>query len=186
MIRLRATTVADAEIIAAIYAPYVMTSAVSFEDEPPGADVIAARMMAKDGFYPWVVGESVEDGEILGFACAAQFREYPAYRFAVETSVYVVGELQRNGIGRMLYEALIDTLESQGFTQAIAAIPLPNDISIKLHEAMGFFRAGVYREIGYKHGQWRDVGLWQRQLATPETSPPEPKSFRTTGLVRFD
>src|SRR3546814_5636041 len=97
------------------------------------------------GFYPWLVAASSDDGTVLGFAYATQFRERHAYRFAVETSVYVAGELQRNGVGRMLYEALIDTLAAQGFTQAIAAISLPNDASIKLHDALGFFRAGVYR-----------------------------------------
>src|SRR3546814_12770947 len=86
----------------------------------------------------------------------------------------------------MLYEALIDTLAAQGFTQAIAAISLPNDASIKLHEALGFFRAGVYREIGFKHGAWRDVGLWQRELATAEVPPPETRSFQEAGVVRLD
>src|SRR3546814_13834884 len=113
-------------------------------------------MLWMDVLYPCLVGGSSDDGTFLGFSYTSQFRERRAYRFAVETSVYVAGELQRNGVGRMLYEALLDTLESQGLTQAIVAIALPNDASIKLHEAMGFFRAGVYREIGYKHGQWRD------------------------------
>lgn len=186
MIEIRAATPADAEAIAQIYAPYVVTSSVSFEDEPPSAAVIAERMQLKDSAYPWLVGVSTETGTILGFAYASRFRERPAYRFAVETSVYVAGELQRNGVGRMLYEALLDTLESQGFTQAIAAIALPNDASIKLHEAMGFFRAGIYREIGYKHGQWSDVGIWQRELAKPENPPPEAKSFKDVGVVRFN
>lgn len=185
MIHIRPATAEDAAAIARIYTPYVVTSAVSFEDDPPSARKIAERMLFREGFYPWLVAIAAEDETVLGFAYATRFRERPAYRFAVETSVYVASELQRNGVGRMLYEALIDTLESQGFTQAIAAIALPNDASIKLHEAMGFFRAGIYREIGYKHGQWRDVGLWQRELATPEIPPPEPKSFREIGVVRF-
>ncbi len=184
MIEIRPATTADAQAIAAIYAPYVESSAVSFEEEVPSAEQIAERMALKDGLYPWLIATSSEGSGVMGFACASRFRERPAYRFAVETSIYVAGDLQRNGVGRMLYDALIDTLEFQGFTQAIAAIALPNDASIKLHEAMGFFRAGIYREIGFKHGQWRDVGLWQRELATPENPPPEPKSFRQVGVVR--
>lgn len=184
MIEIRAATAADAGAIASIYAPYVVTSAVSFEDEAPSPETIAERMRLKEGLYPWLVAVSTDEGTILGFTYASRFRERPAYRFAVETSVYVAGELQRNGVGRMLYDALMDTLEAQGFTQALAAIALPNDASIKLHEALGFFRAGVYREIGYKHGQWRDVGLWQRPLAEPVVPPMEPKSFQQTGVVR--
>lgn len=186
MIQIRPATIADAEAIAAIYAPYVVSSAVSFEDRAPSAADIAERMQERAGLYPWLVGVSTDEDTVLGYAYAARFRERPAYRFAVETSIYIGGELQRNGIGRMLYGALLDTLESQGFTQAIASIALPNDASIKLHEAMGFFRAGIYREIGYKHGQWRDVGIWQRELATAENPPPEPKSFTEVGVVRFD
>ncbi|API58006.1 GNAT family N-acetyltransferase [Tardibacter chloracetimidivorans] len=186
MIGIRPATAEDAAAIAQIYAPYVVTRSVSFEDNPPSPGTIADRMEYRDGFYPWLVATSSDDGTVLGFAYATQFRERHAYRFAVETSVYVAGELQRNGVGRMLYEALIDTLAAQGFTQAIAAISLPNDASIKLHEALGFFRAGVYREIGFKHGAWRDVGLWQRELATAEVPPPEPRSFKEVGVVRLD
>ena len=66
---------------------------------------------------------------------------------------------QGQGAGRLLYEALIDTLRAQGFIQAIGVIALPNDSSIELHEAVGFRRAGVYREVGFKHGRWIDVGF---------------------------
>lgn len=184
MIEIRAATAADADAIARIYAPYVATSSVSFEDVAPDAEEIARRIALFDGLYPWLVCMAAEDGTLLGFAYASRFRERPAYRFTVETSVYVAGELQRNGIGQMLYAALLDTLEAQGFTQAIATIAIPNDGSIRLHEAMGFFRAGNFREIGYKQGQWRDVGYWQRELAAPSHPPIEPRPFSITGVIR--
>ena len=184
MIKIRAATPADAEAIARIYAPYVATSAVSFEDVAPDAQEIARRIQLFEGLYPWLVCMAVDDETILGFAHAARFRERPAYRFTVETSVYVAGELQRNGIGRMLYSALLDTLEAQGFAQAIATIAVPNDGSIRLHEAMGFFRAGNFREIGYKQGHWRDVGFWQRELASVSNTPREPSLFHRIGVVQ--
>jgi phosphinothricin acetyltransferase len=87
-------------------------------------------------------------------------------------------------VGRLLYEALIDTLRAQGFVHAIGAITLPNDRSIRLHEATGFRRAGVYREVGFKHGQWIDVGFWQCELNTPVVPPMEPKKFSDVGVVR--
>ena len=90
---------------------------------------------------------------------------------AVETSVYVAGAVQGQGVGRLLYEALIDTLRAQGFTQAIGVLSLPNDQSIKTHEAVGFRRAGVYREIGFKLGRWIDVGFWQCELARQRACP---------------
>ncbi len=90
----------------------------------------------------------------------------------------------RGGVGRLLYEALIDTLRAQGFTQAIAAITLPNDASISLHESVGFRRAGVYREVGYKQGRWIDVGFWQCELNDSKVPPVEPRPFSAVGVVR--
>lgn len=184
MIRIRAAELADAGAIAAIYAPYVATSAVSFETEAPSGQVMRARMKAANGHYPWLVATANDSSVILGYAFATRFREREAYRFVVETSVYVAGELQRQGVGRLLFEALVDTLRAQEFTQAIAAIALPNEASIALHESLGFRRAGVYREVGYKHGQWRDVGLWQLSLAEPKNPPIEPRPFSEVGVVR--
>ena len=64
-------------------------------------------------------------------------------------------------------------LERQGFTQAIAAITLPNEASVRLHERLGFRHAGTYGQVGCKLGAWQDVGLWQRPLARrpPPTRP---------------
>jgi len=184
MIRIRAAELADAGHIAAIYAPYVATSAVSFETEAPSGQTMRARMKAANGHYPWLVATADDSSVLLGYAFATRFREREAYRFVVETSVYVAGDLQGKGVGRLLYEALLDTLRAQLFTQAIAAIALPNEASIALHESLGFRRAGVYREVGYKRGRWIDVGLWQASLAEPANPPVEPKPFSEVGVVR--
>lgn len=169
--KIRAATLEDAAAIASIYAPYVTGSSVSFEMSPPDAAEMARRMEAGGGLYPWFVALD-DDGEaLIGYAYASQFRPRPAYHYVVETSVYIDPAHQGRGAGRMLYEALLHTLEKQRFAQAIAAITLPNDASVKLHEALGFISAGVYRQVGYKGGRWLDVGLWQRALA-PATNPP--------------
>lgn len=181
---IRAASAADAPAIAAIYAPYVSSSAVSFETEAPSVDDIAGRIAASDGLYPWLVALHEDDGVILGFAYAGQFRPRAAYRFAVETGVYLAGDMTGRGYGRLLYATLVATLEAQDFTQAIASISLPNDHSIDMHEAVGFRRTGVYRSVGFKHGQWRDVGIWQRDLAAAGVPPPEPKRFADVGVVR--
>jgi phosphinothricin acetyltransferase len=95
----------------------------------------------------------------------------------VETTVYVGEGAQRRGVGRLLYARLLDLLRAQGFTQAIAAISLPNDASVKLHELAGFRRAGVYRQVGWKLGRWVDVGLWQAELQPPAHPPAEPRDL---------
>jgi phosphinothricin acetyltransferase len=183
---IRAATPDDAGEIAAIYAPHVLTGTASFEIDPPDADEMRRRMAASDGLYPWLVVTNGEpEGGVIGYAFATRFRERPAYRYVVETSIYVAEVGQGRGAGRLLYEALIDTLRAQNFTQAIGAIALPNDASIAVHEAVGFRRTGVYREVGYKHGRWIDVGLWQCELTEPRIPPEEPLRFAEVGIVRI-
>jgi phosphinothricin acetyltransferase len=180
--RLRAATPDDAAAIADIYAPFVTASMVSFETEPPDAAAMRGRIEAGGGLYPWLVGEA-EDGTMLGYAYAAPFRPRPAYRFAVETTIYLRSEACGRGLGARLYAPLLATLEAQGFTQAIAAITLPNPTSVRLHERLGFAAAGTYREVGWKLGAWHDVALWQRSLAQPGAPPAEPRPPRLADFL---
>ncbi|WP_271299209.1 GNAT family N-acetyltransferase [Sphingomonas sp. CV7422] len=185
MIALRPATGDDAAAIAAIYAPHVLAGTVSFEVEAPDPHTMQARMARADGLYPWIVATTGADqGGVLGYAYATRFSERDAYRWAVETTIYVADVAQRQGVGRLLYQGLIHTLRAQGFTQAIARIALPNNASITLHEQVGFRRAGVFRAIGHKHGQWIDVGYWQCMLAEPASPPLEPRRFTDIGVRR--
>lgn len=184
MITLRAATPDDAAAILAIYAPYVVTNAVSFESAAPTAREMKARIKAAGDVHPWIVAVEEESGLVLGYAFAKPVRPGTAYRFAVETACYVAGELEGQGIRRTLYQSLLATLTEQNYTQAISTLTMPNDKAIVLHEAIGFRRAGVYRELSFKNGQWIDVGLWQRSLSEPGTPPEEPKGFAEVGVVR--
>jgi L-amino acid N-acyltransferase YncA len=166
--------------IAAIYAPFVTDSPVSFETAPPTAEEMRARIEAGGDLYPWIVAADDQDA-VLGYAYATAFRPRPAYRFAVETSVYLSASAQGRGLGERLYRALIETLIAQGFMQAIGAITLPNPGSVRLHEKVGFFQAGTYRQVGYKFGRWLDVGLWQRHLALLGDLPAEPLRLDQVG-----
>jgi phosphinothricin acetyltransferase len=179
--RIRAATPDDAAAIAHTYAPYVEGSVVSFEVEAPGVDEMAARMAAGASLYPWLVAESGDAG-IAGYAYACAFRTRPAYRFAVETTIYLNGDAQGRGVGRRLYFMLLELLRAQGFAQAIAAITLPNDASVMLHERLGFGHAGTYRQVGYKLGAWWDVGLWQCPLAPVADPPAEPLPLAAVAL----
>ncbi|WP_085808813.1 arsinothricin resistance N-acetyltransferase ArsN1 family B [Sphingomonas sp. TZW2008] len=168
-VAIRAARPSDAAAIAAIYAPHVLTGTVSFETEAPDADAIVARMAAAGDVYPWLVPA---DGEtVLGYAYAGRFRERAAYRFAVETTIYLADAVQRRGIGRRLYGALLEDLRGRGFTQAIGVIALPNDASVALHEALGFRAAGRFAAVGCKFGRWVDVGYWQCALADRDGAP---------------
>lgn len=172
MIR-HADPAADAPACAEIYAPFVRDTAVSFEEDPPGADELARRIAAQSRCHPWLVAE--RDGEPAGFAYASPHRSRAAYRWAADVAVYVVARHQRRGVGRELYRGLLELLRRQGLRTACAGITLPNDPSVALHEALGFVPVGVYRNIGWKAGAWRDVGWWQLELSRPgRGTPAEP------------
>ena len=171
--RIRLATQADAAAIAAIYAPYVEDTRISFEEVAPGAAEIAMRM--SNPLYPWLVAE--QDGRVAGFANSSPFRVRRAYRWSVEVGIYVAPDAKRCGLGRALFEKLLDLLTAQGFVSAIAGIALPNEASVGFHEALGFVHAGTYREVGFKLGEWADVGLWQRDLAPRTDEPVEPRPF---------
>ncbi len=162
----------DAATCAAIYAPYVATP-ISFEDVPPDAAEFAQRIEKYAATHQFLVAE--EDGAVVGYAYACEWAVRPAYRWSVETSVYVDSERRHAGVGRALYTRLFELLRAQGFRVAVAGVTLPNPASIGLHESMGFEPIGALRDIGWKSGGWRDVGYWQLYLQPPgEGTPAEP------------
>jgi L-amino acid N-acyltransferase YncA len=169
----RAATGRDARACAAIYAPYVTDTAVSFELEPPGAAEVAGRIAAAAARHAWLVLEDA--GRVVGFAYGQPFRERAAYRWACETSIYLELGRRRTGGGRALYQALLARLAERGYREAVAGMTLPNEASEGLHRALGFEPVGVYRRVGWKHGAWHDVAWMQRTIGTGEDPPAEPR-----------
>ena len=169
---IRIASTGDARAIAAIYAPYVTDTVISFELEPPGEIEMAGRIDGVLRRLPWLVCE--QDGDILGYAYASRHRERTAYQWSVDAAVYVAPRAHRRGVGRSLYAVLLAVLRLQGLQGVFAGIALPNDASVGLHEAMGFAPVGVYRRVGFKLGAWRDVGWWGMALgpAAPDPRPP--------------
>jgi len=161
----------DGAACAEIYAPSVRAGAASFEAEPPSTADMASRIAAIARTHPWLVCE--RDGVVAGYAYASAHHDRAAYRWAADVAVYVDARRHRSGVGRELYEALLSLLARQRLQIACAGVTLPNDASVALHEALGFEPVGVYRAIGFKRGQWHDVGWWQVRLRPPGDGPPE-------------
>lgn len=159
---IRPATVEDAAAIQAIYAPIVAETVISFEEEPPTVDEMAARIVATLVGHPYLI--ATRDHQVVGYAYAGAHRSRSAYRFSADVTIYVSRNACRTGIGRALYAALLADLSRRGFHAAFAGIALPNAASVGLHEAMGFEALGIYREVGFKFGRWHDVGWWQRML----------------------
>jgi phosphinothricin acetyltransferase len=181
VVRIRVATEGDAAAIAAIYRPVVENTAISFETVAPDSDEIARRLNDTLPSYPWIVCEI--DDHIVGYAYATRHRVRGAYRWSVDTSVYVSDGCRRRGVGSGLYASLFAMLTAQGFVNAYAGIALPNPGSVGLHESMGFEKIGVYRRVGYKLGRWHDVGWWQLGLREHEQSPREPLDVTTLSTL---
>ncbi len=171
--KIRGASELDAKACAAIYAPYVRETAISFELEPPSVAEMAERISKTVETHAWLVLED-DDGRVVGYAYGGPMKPRAAYRWSCEVSVYLEVGRRRTGGGRALYEALFDRLTERGYRTAIAGMMLPNDASEGLHRSLGFEPIGVYRKIGWKHNTWHDVAWAQRALAVTDDPPAEP------------
>jgi len=169
----RDATPDDAALCAAIYAPYVTGSVITFESEPPDAGAMAERIAAAQVKHAWLVAE--RDGAVAGYAYAGPWKARPAYRWSCEATVYVAAGAQRGGVGRALYAALLDRLAARGYRTVVGGVTLPNDASVGLHRALGFEPVGTFPRIGWKLGEWRDVHYLVRHLGPDSDRPAEPR-----------
>ncbi len=166
---IRVAAVADAAALLEIYRPYVEDTAVSFETSVPAVEEFAARIQKALTRWQWLVAEI--DGEPVGYAYASSHRDRAAYRWSTEVSAYVAARFQRQGIGRLLYERLLEDVARKGLCNAYAGVTMPNDASVGLHCHLGFETVGVFRSVGRKFGKWHDVMWLQRKLL--DAPPPE-------------
>lgn len=160
----------DAAACAAIYEPAVTGSAISFEEEAPDADQVADRIRRHAATHAWLVAE--REGAVVGYAYGCPHRERAAYRWTAEVAVYVAPVARGEGIGSALYAALADRLRALGYRLLVAGVTVPNDASIALHRSAGFRDVGVFRAVGWKAGEWRDVAWLELDLAGGDDAPP--------------
>jgi phosphinothricin acetyltransferase len=156
---IRSATAADAAAITAIYNHYILHTPVTFEEEAITAEEMAGRIAEVQQAYDWFV--YVEGGKILGYSYAGKWKSRCAYRYAVESTVYLDKDATGRGLGTKLYQALLDDLRQRGIHSVIGGIALPNAGSVALHEKLGFKKIGQFKEVGWKFEQWIDVGYWE-------------------------
>lgn len=167
--RIRLACEEDASALAAIYAPYVRDTAITFEYEPPTVEEFASRMRSTLAFYPYLVAEL--EGEVLGYAYAGAFKGRPAYDWAVETSIYVAQGQAGKGVGRLLHDALERALRAQGVLNMYACIAVPNGAedetltrnSEQFHAHLGYRLVGEFYRCGYKSGRWYNM-VWMEKI----------------------
>ena len=168
----------DAEAVAAIYAPIVLETTISFEWVPPTAEAFRERIVKTLAKYPWLVAVDASD-EVAGFVYASSHRDPPSYQWSVNTSVFIRDDCRGQGVGKALYAELFRQLVTLGYYRAFAGVALPNPASVSLHESVGFKPLGVYEKVGFKFGAWRDVAWFKKDLQQDARDPSPPRPLGT-------
>lgn len=162
---IRPVELSDAAAIADIYNYYIDETIITFEYDRVDGEEIASRIAAVTGEgFPWICYTNDETGELLGYAYAGKWRKRIAYRFVVESAIYLRKDSTGQGIGRKLYEELFKLLRESGIRRVVAGISLPNEASVAAHRSMGFRHVGVFEKVGFKFDRWIDADFWQLDL----------------------
>jgi L-amino acid N-acyltransferase YncA len=161
--KIRTVREEDFQRIAGIYNYYVRHSVATFDEEPVTVQFVQHKAEAILPNYPYLVLEDPE-GTLVGYAYGSSFREKSGYRFTVETTIYFDPAATHKGYGAVLYAALIVALRDRGYKTALGVLGLPNEASARLHEKLGFMKAGHIKNAGRKFEQWVDTGYWHLDL----------------------
>jgi L-amino acid N-acyltransferase YncA len=156
---IRTVKLTDAKDICEFYNHYIEKTIITFEEEPVIISEMETRISEISARFPWIVFE--ENDQIVGYSYASDWKSRCAYRYSVESSVYILPSFTNRGIGSRLYEELIFRLSNMNIHSVIGGIALPNIPSIKLHEKFGFEKVAQFKEVGRKLQKWIDVGYWQ-------------------------
>lgn len=166
---IRDVTLKDAEKLVDIYAPYVLNTAITFEYEVPSVEEFTKRIKTICNSYPYLVAEI--NHEVVAYAYASTFHPRAAYKWCAEVSIYLNNEIQKQGIGRKLYEAIEERLKKQNIKNINACIAYPNENSVAFHERMGFKTVGHFHKCGYKLNQWWDMIWMEKMIGTHDDEP---------------
>ena len=169
---IRMATREDAAELLEIYRAFILNTDITQETELPSVNEFQERIVSTLKERPWLV--CVIDDHVAGYAYAGKHRERSGYQWCTEPSVYVSENFYRFGVANALYTALFDILKLQGYINAYAVITLPNERSVAFHEKFGFQYFTTYKKIGYKLGQWHDVGWWQYDVNSHVDDPKDP------------
>lgn len=178
MLEIRNANLEDAERILEIYGYYVENTAITFEYTTPAIEEFRERMKNTMERYPYLV--ATENGEIKGYAYAHSFVGRAAYDWSCETTIYIDKDARKQGLGKMLYEALENALLKMGIVNMYACIAYPdkNDKyltknSAEFHKHLGFTVAGKFNKCGYKFGRWYNM-IWAEKIIGEHKNIPDP------------
>ncbi len=165
--RIERCTEDDIPSIQSIINIIIATTTAIYDYEPRSREKIAAWLEQKNEQSIPVFGAYSDEGELMGIASYGPFRNWPAYKYSVEHSVYVIEGMRRKGVGGQLLDAVVSHVGESGYHMIIGGIDSRNAPSMRLHESRGFALCGTIRHAGFKFGAWLDLCFYQLILKTP-------------------
>ena len=187
-ITIRTAMPEDAEKLLAIYRPYVLKTAITFEYDVPGVEEFKGRICHTLEKYPYLVAE--QDGALLGYAYVSPFKERAAYDWAVETSIYVDWDKKKMGIGKLLHNALEQVLKQMGILNMEACIGYPEaddeyltKNSAQFHDHLGYRMVGEFYRCGYKFGRWYNMVWMEKLIGEHGENMEAPKAFEPSMVL---
>jgi phosphinothricin acetyltransferase len=172
----------DTQAVLDIYKYYVDNTIISFEYEAPTLEEYADRIKTNTEKYPWLV--CLYNNKIIGYAYGSTHRYRTAYQWSPESTIYLSPNFHTKGIGRILYETLFSLLKLQGYYNVFAGVALPNEKSVGFHRALGFEEIGIFKKVGYKHGNWHDTQWFQLTLNEYKLNPTTPMKLEELVLTK--
>ncbi len=172
-ITIRSATPDDAAHLLETYTHYILHTTATFHETPKTLEDYRRQIVVISASYPFFVAEA--DGRFIGFANAEPFRPQSGYRYTVELTIYLHPDAPRHsGVGRLLYQRLLDELTARGFVNALGCISSENEASLAFHRAMGFEQMAVFSNVAFKHGRWLSAVWMYKRLAGTDEPPGEP------------
>lgn len=159
---IREVKLSDAKAIVDIYNYYILNTNITFEEKQLTVDDMEERIIEKTAKHPWIVYE--RNGQVIGYAYLSGWHSRSAYRYSNEASIYLDRNEKGHGVGKKLFEQLLEVSKGYGVHTIVSGITIPNTESISLHEKFGFKKIAEFEEIGFKNNKWLNVGYWQKIL----------------------
>ncbi len=173
---IRQITESDTNEVLEVFKPYVINTAITLEYDVPTTEEFLHRIKTNTVDYPWLI--CLYNNKIVGYAYASKRGNREGLKWSTESTIYFAGNFHGKGLGRVLYDALFNVLQLQGYFNVYAGVILPNEKSEALHKALGFSEVGGFSKVGYKLGKWRDCKWFQLHLSKHIVNPAKPKTLQ--------
>jgi len=161
--KIRPATKQDVPGILNIFNREIIDGVNAFDTEPiEGVSQEAWFLTHLDRRYPVVVAEG-ESG-IVGWASLSPWARHGAYERTAELSIFIHADHRGRGVGKVLLQWLITRARELGHHAMVARAEASNQASRQLHLGCGFSQVGVMHEVGWKHGRYLDVALFELVL----------------------